>query len=142
MRELADTAIAAVNSADEGNGADDQDEPFHLNGDQETPQNRAVRIHHRVDEENAENRSGGADGRDLRCTGDIVRDDDADARTHSTEEIELQKSLGPPGALDLRTEHPESQHVPDNVTETAVQEQVGDKLKDGEVLDDGNRHQS
>ena len=46
------------------------------------------------------------------------------------EEVVLEEPLRPPEILQLGSEHPESEHVEEDVHEAAVQEHVGDELPD------------
>jgi len=46
-----------------------------------------------------------------------------------------------PVRFKLRAEHPERQHIPDNVSETAVEEQVGDQFPYRKHLHDGSGNQ-
>ena len=91
--------------------------------------------------QNAEDGAGASDGGDVRIAPrqNVVEDHYANARAHGAEEIKLHEAASSPNSFDVGAEHPERQHVPDDVTESAVQKSVGDQLPDGEILDDVHR---
>jgi hypothetical protein len=58
-----------------------------------------------------------------------VRDGDCDeCRADDAEEIELEEALRAPVHLELRTEHPEREHVEQDVTEAIMKKRVSDDL--------------
>ncbi len=137
MRELADSGIH-LEGAEESHGANDHHEILHLDRNQEAPQNLAIREHHGVNQQNAKNSAGASDGGDVRVAPrqNVIRDDDADARARGAEEIEPHKAARSPDLFQLGAKHPERQHVPDDVTEAAVQKGIRDQLPDREVFYD------
>ncbi len=58
------------------------------------------------------------------------------ARADAAHEVELQEVARAPHALELGAEHPERQHVEEQVEEAAVQEHVRRRLPDAQLRDD------
>src|SRR5260370_839476 len=145
MRELADARIH-LEGHHERDYADDQNEVFHLNRNQESPQDGSIRIQHGVSQQNPENRARASDGpaRRIAPRQEVVRQDDANPRADSTIEVKAKELAGAPDAFQVGAEHPERQHVPDNVSEPAVQEQVGRQLPKVKLFDylDGYERQN
>jgi len=65
---------------------------------------------------------------------DIRRNNDGKSGRYAAAEIEAQKFPGTPGALDFNAEQPQRQHVPKHVTDSGVQEHIGDNLPNGKRL--------
>ncbi len=59
----------------------------------------------------------------------------------SRQEIELQKAPISETSFKLRAEHPQDEHVQEEVQEVSVQEHVGEQLPEEEVAEEQTRHQ-
>ena len=66
----------------------------------------------------------------------------SDAGADAGHEIELQEIPRPPDPLELRAEHPQRQHVEQDVEDPAVQEHVGGELPHPELVQHERRHQA
>src|SRR5258708_36841635 len=124
MREFADARIH-LEGHHERDYANDQNEVFHLNRNQERPQDGSSGIHHGVGQQDPENRARASDGPAQRIAPrqDVVRQDDANPRADSTIKVEANELAGAPVVFQVRPEQPERQPVPNNMTDTAMQEQ-------------------
>jgi hypothetical protein len=75
----------------------------------------------------------------VRCWGcrREVADHHAQSGADAADEIELQKAAGAPAVLQILAEHPQHQHVEEDVAEPerVVQEHVGEQLPDGKRSD-------
>src|SRR5262249_2259204 len=71
----------------------------------------------------------------------IIQRDHANSRPDSTEEIKMQEFSRSPSLFKICSEHPERQHVPDDVPESGMQEHVGGKLPHEKVFYDELRRQ-
>ena len=103
---------------------------------------RPIRKVQRVGEQQAVDRARRAD--DDRVVQLVARSRTAAARTAPSarradagDEVELQEVPRAPDPLELGAEHPERQHVEQDVEQAAVQEHVGGELPDLELPDHG-----
>src|ERR1700733_15775041 len=111
MRDLADPGVD-LEGTEKSHRADDHHEILHLDGDQKSPQDLAVREHYGVDHQNAKNGAGASDSRDIRVAPrqNIIGNDYADARADGAKEIEPEKALSSPDPLEFGAKHPKRQH--------------------------------
>src|SRR5579883_268360 len=147
--------IAGDEAADAGNGfrgtlaranrkirlnqyhrADNHDEVLSLDRNQETEQHGLIRKQHAVSDQQAKNGTRRPNYWDVCSAEKVSSDDDQNAGRDATAEIKAHEARGAPGALQLGTEHPQGQHVPDDMEEAAVDEEIGDELPNGEAGDD------
>ena len=100
--------------------------------DKKTPKNRPVGEQHGIRHQDSEDRAWAADSRDRRVAPwqQIICQNDANSRAHATEEIELQEAPRAPQPLELGAEHPQGEHVEQDVRDAAVKERIGDQLPD------------
>src|ERR1700733_7079123 len=121
MRELADSGVH-LEGTEKSHCADDHHEILHFDGNQKSPEDLAVGEHHGVDHQNAKNSARAPDGRDVRIAPrqNVVSDNYADTGAHRTKEVEPEKALSPPDAFQFGAEHPERQHVPDDVPKATM----------------------
>ncbi len=64
------------------------------------------------------------------------------AGADACEEIELEKIARAPDPFQLGAEHPQRQHVEQDVKDSRVQEHVGDELPRPELMHHERRHQA
>src|SRR5262249_28624887 len=57
-----------------------------------------------------------------------IRDHNANSSADSTEKVESQKTPGSPRLFQFSAEHPEREHVEQNMPDAAVKKHVGDQL--------------
>src|SRR5690606_466959 len=48
-----------------------------------------------------------------------------ECRTQTGDDVKIQETFGPPDVLQHTAEHPEGKHIEEQMTQTAVHEQVG-----------------
>src|SRR6202049_185732 len=137
MRKFANPVVN-LERTEESNRADNRYEVLDLDRNQKSPQDRPIRIHHRVGQKNTENRSGASNGRYERISPgqQEISEHHTDSGPDSTEEIKLKKLAGSPYSFQIGAEHPQSQHVPNDVAKAAMQEQIRRQLPYEEVPDD------
>ena len=142
MRGVRDAAAGK-----EGDRADDQDEVLRRDREDEIQVDRPVRKVQSIREQQAEDRTGRAD----RCrTVNLLREfegqqanqDGKGARSHPGHEVVFQEVARAPRALELSAEHPQRQHVDDEMADARVHEHVRDGLPQPELTQRELRHQS
>src|SRR5260370_12681610 len=67
---------------------------------------------------------------------------DANSGPEPAEEIKLDEAAGSPHAFQVGAEHPQRQHIPNDVTKSAMEEKVGSQLPDEEILHHFGRNKS
>src|SRR5579872_6880517 len=133
VRHVADAAVD-VQRAQERDCPDDHHHVFRLHGEDEKEQHDLVGIEHAEGDQQAEDRSRGAD-----CVGAPVAHESIDgyiayAGSDAAEKVVLEKTPRAPVLLEGGSKHPERQHVEQDVLNAAMQEHVGRQLPDGEML--------
>ena len=139
---------AALDRRQKRDSAENRDEVFRRNREEEHHQDRSIRIVDREGEQQAVERPRCAD------RGDVVnrvrhrkRQQRQQHRYHrgadASDEVELQEELRAPHPLELHAEHPEDEHVEQDVRRRArVQEHVGHRLPQPAMLDHLLRHEA
>jgi len=120
--EVRDVAHAAVQitQAKELDRAQDHHQILEL--DRENIKNNdTIRPQNRCHQQNAEDRSRRANGRNPRVTKQVIGQDYNEPRPDAAKEIELQESPRAPDVLQVLPEKPQEQHVHEDVHEPAVQ---------------------
>lgn len=138
MAEMGDAVSSGSQGAEELDGSADRDKWPHRNRQRqgEDP-NSAVRKKNGVGDEDAKNCAGRADG------GNVARpmspehgnyfDQNGDhPGADSAEEKVVQEAVPAPDQLQVAPEHPEKQHVEEQVEKAAVKENVSDGLPDAQ----------
>lgn len=91
----------------------------------------SVREEHPECEKDTESSTGGPDGGIGVAAGAKGHGADGqldEAGAHHAKEVVGEEALGTPAQFDFPTEHPESQHIKENVSEVAVKESVREHL--------------
>ena len=147
MRRVRDAAASAGERRIERDRAHDHDEVLRRDREQHHVVDRTVGKVERVCEQQPVDRARRADDvrpvQLLRCgerqQGKQHRED---ARADPGHEVELQEVPRAPDPLELGAEHPQRQHVEEDMKQPAVQEHVGAELPDPEPVDDEERNQA
>src|SRR5579875_691723 len=127
MADVADVVRAHAQCAEKFDDAHDEDKDPHGNGHgKRNQQDALMREKQSGGEENSENRAGSADGGNERGARGVwvhnYFDDYVDqARADTADEIINIKAFGAPGAFDVAAEHPEHEHVDEQVPDAVVQ---------------------
>src|SRR5216684_2022068 len=134
MADMGDIVPAGANGGEEFDGAHHRHVRAHRNCDWERNEpDAAVWKEHSVGHENAENSAGGANGRNQRRLsaeehGDSFDDELDDPCARPADEEIIQKTALPPDELQIPAEHPEHQHVDEQMPQAAMQKNVGERL--------------
>ena len=148
MADVCDVVSAAAERGEKFDGAHDGDVGAHGDGDRQRDEpDFAVGEEDGVGHEDAEDRAGRADGgsdRELAAEEEIGDgfDDQLDqAGADSADEKEIEEAALAPAEFEVAAEHPQHEHVDENVEERArvVEKNVGEGLPDArrDVMDDG-----
>src|SRR5579872_1216058 len=122
----------------QGDRSENRDAPLRRNPEDEQ-QDRAFREVHRVREQQPVNRARRADDRNVaQLLGELERQEREEHRQHggadAGDEVELQKKARAPHLFELRAEHPQREHVEQDVKDPAVQEHVRDGLPQPQLV--------
>ncbi len=99
----------------------------------------SIRIKHRECHQHRENRTRSADRRNMAVERQQERD--YARRRCRSDEIELEKFPRSPLPFQIGAEHPESEHVEEDVEEAAMQEHVSQRLPESEPVNNVVGHQ-
>lgn len=140
MSHMAYPPIASTEGAEERDGSDDHHEIFRFDGEEKTEQHDAVGVEDTECEQQTIDGSGSSDCARIQTAEEQISENDADAGTDAAQEIVLEKRAAAPGALEVRSKHPQREHVEQNVPKAVriVEEHVADQLPEGK----GSQHRS
>ena len=146
MRGVGSTA-RVPNRREERNRAHDGDEDLRRNREQQIHVDRPVRKIQRIRQQEAVNGAGCAN--DVAVEIQLLREPERqqrkqhrqDAGADPGDEIELEKVARSPDSLELGPEHPQGQHVEEDVEDAAVQKHVRGELPQPELVQDERRHE-
>src|ERR1700687_5262297 len=147
MTNVRDLIATGAQRSEKFNGGHDRDVGTHGDryGKREEP-DAAIGKEHRVGDENSENRARGADGGNV--SGRLAKKDrnrfheDFDnARAHAAQEEIIEKAALAPHQLEVATEHPQHQHIQENMQQATVQKHVREGLPDAEAMSDRRGNQ-
>lgn len=130
--EVGDACPQAGHAEKELEAAKDKDKIARLHGDGRKEEHHlTVGKEHAECEKDTESSAGGSNGRIGIATGAKGHGADGqldEARAHHAKEVVGEEALRAPAQFDFPAEHPESQHIEENVSEVAVKETVGENL--------------
>src|SRR5208337_4097113 len=148
VAEMRDSVPSGPQGAEKLDGGADRDERPHRNhdGKGEDP-NAAVRKQNGIGDKDAENRAGCADRRDVaRAVSPEHRKYFNQNGDHpgadSAEEKVIQEAVPAPDQFQFAPEHPQKQHIEEQVEKAAVEEYVGNGLPDAQPGDGSKGHES
>src|SRR6266852_2911067 len=127
MGEIADAAVD-VEGAEKGDCPDDHDHVFGLHRKDEKEQNGLIRIQDTECEQKTENSARCANRVRIPITDDSIQRHITEAGADSTHKIVLEKTARAPVLLESGSEHPQREHVEQDMLDAAVQEHIGCKL--------------
>src|SRR6185312_7521973 len=132
--EIADGA-AALKRAQKSDYPEDHHHVLGFDRKQEAHQHGLIGEEHAEREQQSVDRARCANRRLILIPGEHVDDDHADARADAADEVILQEALRAPGFLNGGSEHPQREHVEEDMRKAAqaVQKQISNKLPDGEM---------
>lgn len=122
-------------------GSDNHDEVFGLQRNEEAKKQGAIGEHNGIADQNSHDGAGSTDSAAVLSAENDGGDDDRESGDDAAGKVESQKAGGAPSALKLSAEHPKRQHIPEQVHDATMQEQVSDNLPDGEALQHHGWHQ-
>src|SRR3954452_6710217 len=125
------------------NRADDHDEIFGFQRDQKSEKDRPIRKHDSVRHQYAVNCSGRAYNCDVLKPEEVSRNYGDNGGADPANEIEAQELGGSPETFDLCTEHPKTEHVPQDVAKVVhgMEEHIGNELPNGKRLNHLGGHE-
>ncbi len=137
---MTNTPFADAKSTEERDKRHDGHNGAHFNGHGNRDDiNAAIGKKHGAGNQNAEDRPGRADRGNLlrKMTPEkwrILHDKIQDARAYTSKKVVVQKAIPAPDKFQLAAEHPEHQHVHDDVQDvlSGMQEHVGEGLPDAQ----------
>src|SRR5579872_4642489 len=152
MADVCDVVSAAAERGEKFDGAHDGDVRAHRNRDRQRDEpDFAVGKENGVGHEDPKDRAAGTDrGSDGELTaekqiGNGFDDQFDQAGTDSADEKEIEKASLAPAEFEVAAEHPQHEHVDEDVKERArvVKKNVGEGLPDArrDVMDDGFRNE-
>src|SRR3972149_3221560 len=139
VSQVGDAAFAGGDRGVERDGANDPDEMFHFDGKEKIQVNDLIGIDQTKGEENTVNAGRRSDARP-HLIGDEKSVEDSAA--NRGDKIIFEKELTAPPALQGAAEHPERQHVEEQVEQPAVEKLIGKKLPEVKILPNQVRHQA
>src|SRR2546421_2667401 len=134
MTDVADVVSAGADGREEFDSPHHRHVRTHGNGDWQGNQpDAAVGEEHRVGHENAKNSAGGADGWNYRRQASKENGNRFDhklnePRTYPPDAEIIQQTAVPPDKFDFAAEHPEHEHVDEQVEKAAMQKNVSKGL--------------
>src|SRR6056297_2417239 len=137
MGEVSNAGLHAGDAVHQFQDAEQNHQIFRLHRDRRNQQQYLpVREHEAVGQQDAEDAARCADGGiDLRL--EHGHQQLHDARPHDADQIVDREITRPPETLDVAAEHPQREHVEQQVGQITVQEAVGDELPGREILGAG-----
>jgi hypothetical protein len=131
MREMRDPGFVATDAEKQfQQDVADHEHPGRHRDRQEDQEHLQARIHHAERDQQAEDRAGRAKRR-IKAVGEVLRDQHVrNRRGHRAEEVIERVMLRAQQMFDGTTEHPQREHVEEDVRPAAVQERVRDHLPD------------
>src|ERR1700719_4394366 len=147
MANVRDVIATGAQGTKKFDGGHDRHVGTHGNGYGKRDQpDAAVGKEYRVGDENSENRAGGADGGNVR--GRLAKKDrnrfyeDFDnSRAHTAQEEIIEKAALAPHQLEIASEHPQHEHVEENMQQATMQKHVRKGLPDAEAMSNRGRNQ-
>src|ERR1700688_438469 len=142
MTNVRDVIATGAQRSEKFNGGHDRDVGTHGNryGKREEP-DAAIGKEHRVGDENSENRTRGADGGNVRGrlgkkNRNRFHEDFDNSRAHAAQEEIIEKAALAPHQLEIASEHPQHEHIQENMQQAAMQEHIRKGLPDAEAMSD------
>src|SRR5690625_2485792 len=129
MGEVGDVTHGTGDAEDQLQYPEADDEGPGGHGQEEVEIDFFVRIEHAEGEQHAEDCTRGADGR-IEAAGKQRHDKVSEGCGNRADEVIEEETVTPEGGLDDAAEHPQHEHVDENVPHAAVQECIGDVLPD------------
>jgi len=150
VAEMAHAAFTEAQRSKKSEGGHDGHNPFHLDGDRNGKEiGAAIGKQYCTGNEDAENRSGSADGRHVGIFvapehGNRFHDDVEETSANSGEEVVAKKAIAAPHEFHFATEHPQREHVQNDVPDAVdiVQEKIGERLPDAKQRNDSGGNQT
>jgi len=137
--QVGDAALAGGDRRIDRDGTDNPDEMLHLDREQKIKINDAFRVDQSVGKQQSVDAGRCADaGRELAGQEDDVQYRAADHR----DEIIFKEKFLSPAPLQIAAEHPQRQHVEQQMKQPAMEKLVGEQLPEVKLVEHQMRHQA